>query len=67
MSLKSSLSSSASSPDFFLYGYPGDKIRNKPNNYEMWGMKVENVKIHSDGHISYTVDSYSGMSGAAMW
>jgi len=71
LGLLSNLVLKNSNPNFYMYGYPGDKIRDKPGNYELWGMKLENVQIHEDGEkegtISYTIDSYSGMSGAGIW
>ena len=49
-------------------GYPGDKVREKPNMYEMWGMegKANNID-HYRGLMDYIIDTGKGQSGSGVW
>ncbi|MBL9029257.1 MAG: trypsin-like peptidase domain-containing protein [Caedimonas sp.] len=47
-------------------GYPGDKVKDKNYEYEMWGMEGKPVNIDND-HIGYEIDTFGGQSGSAVW
>lgn len=47
-------------------GYPGDKVQNKPNMYEMWTMDGKPSYINDD-YISYIIDTFYGQSGSGVW
>ena len=49
-----------------IYGYPGDKVKDKSEHYEMWGMKGA-VKENDQKLISYEVDTEGGQSGSGVW
>jgi glutamyl endopeptidase len=53
--------------DLNFYGYPGDMYKNAKNSYQMWGGEINNPNVSSTGEMKFTCDSYSGMSGAAIY
>ena len=49
-------------------GYPGDKVAEKPNIYEMWGMQGTAAHIdRARGQINYLIDTSTGQSGSGVW
>jgi glutamyl endopeptidase len=50
-----------------FYGYPGDMYKKAKSCYQMWGSEINIVNLSSDGQMNFTCDSYSGMSGSAIY
>jgi len=51
-----------------ITGYPGDKVKQKPKMFEMWGMEGSVSDIDTvQGHIHYMIDTYGGQSGSGIW
>jgi V8-like Glu-specific endopeptidase len=47
-------------------GYPSDKVKDKPYQYEMWKMAGKPKEIDK-GYIIYQIDTASGQSGSGVW